>query len=210
SQGGHMSRIRPGTGASPEVLNGGKCMGCHAVSADGSTLVASVEGLSSAGSPPGPNQKGDLSIPRAWVSFDLPNASARYTATDFAGNVALSPDGKFTVFGDQTLYLADTATGQLLASGLESVTLDPGMKGLMTPAFSPDGKHLAAVEGAGNWYHNLINGKLVVLDFDPTTQKFSNVKGLAAASSFPAGERAISYPTFTPDSQGVGFPRVDH
>ncbi|MGH7326882.1 MAG: hypothetical protein ACREJX_00900, partial [Polyangiaceae bacterium] len=43
SSGGHMSRIRPGTGTAPEVLNGGACMGCHAVSADGTTLVASVE-----------------------------------------------------------------------------------------------------------------------------------------------------------------------
>jgi hypothetical protein len=207
SQGGHMSRIRPGTGASPEVLNGGKCMGCHAVSADGSTLVASLEDGSSADTPPGPNQKGDTKATngRPWVSFDLPNATVRYESKMFSGNVAVNPDGKYTVFGDQTLYLADTATGALLPSGLESVTLDVGMKGLMTPAFSPDGKHLAAVEGAGNWYHNLIGGKLVVLDFDEATQKFSNMKGLAPASSFPVGEQAISYPSFAPDSQSIAF-----
>src|SRR4029079_10041319 len=39
---GQMARIQPG--GSFEALNGGKCMGCHAVSSDGSTLVAAVEG----------------------------------------------------------------------------------------------------------------------------------------------------------------------
>jgi hypothetical protein len=210
SKGGHMSRIRPGTGATPEVLNGGKCMGCHAVSADGSTLVAAVEGLSTAGSPAAPNQTEDRRDGRPWLSFDLPNATVRQTSNVFSGNVAVNPDGKYTVFGDQRLYLADTATGQVLTSGLESVALDPGMKGLMTPAFAPDGKHLAAVEGAGNWYHNLVGGKLVVLDFDEATKQFTNLKGLAPASSFAAGQRAIAYPTFAPDSQWLAFHVADY
>ncbi|HVH47568.1 MAG TPA: hypothetical protein VM925_34770, partial [Labilithrix sp.] len=40
---GHIARIRPGSGAQPEALSTGQsspCMGCHAVSADGSTLAA--------------------------------------------------------------------------------------------------------------------------------------------------------------------------
>jgi len=194
---GHMARIRPGTGAKPEVLNGGKCMGCHAVSADGSTLVASVEGaVTSDGS-------GDN---RAWVSFDLPAATVRRTSTYFAGNVAVNPNGKYTVFGTQKLRLADTATGTVVAtSGLDTIALDPGMAGLMTPAFSPDGKRLAAVMGAGSWYHNLVDGKLVVIDFDEATLKFSGLKGLAPASSFSAGQRAIAYPTFAPDSNWIAF-----
>ncbi len=204
SGGGHMSRIRPGTGAQPEVLNGGKCMGCHAVSADGSTLVASVETQPSITEPGGTSKNG--SNKRGWVSFDLPAASVRDASDRFSGNVAVNPDGKYTVFGSQTLRLANTQTGaEITGTGIDTVTLDSGMSGLMTPAFSPDGTKLVAVEGAGSWYHNLINGKLVVLDFNETTQKFTNLRGLAAASSFPANERAISYPSFTPDSQSVAF-----
>ena len=197
SAGGHMARIRPGTGAKPEVLNGGKCMGCHAVSADGTALVAAVEGL------PTSDGSGDN---RAWVSFDLPSATVRKQSTYFAGNVAVNPNGKYVVFGSQKLQLADTATGAPIAgSGLDALALDPGVSGLMTPAFSPDGKHLAAVEGTGSWYHNLMNGKLVVVDFDEATQKFSGLKPLAPASAFPAAEHAIAYPTFTPDSSAIAF-----
>jgi hypothetical protein len=203
SNGGHMSRIRPGQGAQPEVLNGGKCMGCHAVSADGTTLVAAVDGdVTNDGS-------GDN---RAWVSFGLPGATATTTSTFFAGNVAVNPNGKYVVFGDQKLKLGDTATGQVIAnSGMDTLPLDPGMLGFMTPAFSPDGKHVAMVtgkQGAGKsnaWYHNLYDGNLVVVDFDEATQKVSNLVKLAPASGFPATENAIAYPSFAPDSKSIAF-----
>lgn len=205
SAGGHLSRIRPGTGTQPEILNGGRCMGCHGVSADGTTLVAATEGNTLV-TEPGGSQKNDGSLGRAWVSFDLPGATTRYNSNRFAGNVAVNPDGKYVVFGSQTLRLGDTHTGQeITGSGIDTVTLDANMNGLMTPAFSPDGKKLVAVEGAGNWYHNLVNGKLLVLDFDEATHKFTNPHGFAAASSFPAGQRAISYPTFAPDSAQIAF-----
>jgi hypothetical protein len=199
SSGGHMSRIRPGTGATPEILNGGKCMGCHAVSADGTTLAASVDDSPSTDDAP-------MSAKRAWVSFDLPAASTRATSTNFAGNVAVNPDGKYVVFGDRTLKLGNTQTGQpITGSGIDTVALDTGMNGLMTPAFSPDGTKLAAVEGKGSWFHDLVGGKLVVLDFSESTQKFSNLSSLAPASSFPAAEQAIAYPSFTPDSKQLAF-----
>jgi hypothetical protein len=40
---GNITRIYPGVGAVPETLVKGKCVGCHAVSADGSTMVLDVE-----------------------------------------------------------------------------------------------------------------------------------------------------------------------
>jgi WD40-like Beta Propeller Repeat len=205
SAGGHMSRIRPGTGAQPEVLNGGKCMGCHAVSADGTTLVASVEDQ------PSSDDVAKSGTKRGWVSFDLPGATTKAASTLFSGNVAVNPDGKFVVYGDQTLKLGDSATGlQIPNSGLETMPKDTGMSGFMTPAFSPDGKKLAMVEGAGTWYHDLINGKLVVVDFDASTKTFSNLVALAPASSFAASQRAISYPSFTPDSAQIAFHVADY
>lgn len=195
---GQMARINPG--GSWEPLNGGACMGCHAVSSDGTTLVASWEGQ--------PTIDNDN---RAWVSFDLPAGTVRKISNRFAGNVAVNNDGKYVVFGSQTLKLAETATGtEFPNSGLESLPLLPGMNGLMTPAFSPDGLHLTAVEGAGNWYHNLMNGRLVTMDFDPTTQKFSNYKGLVNASEYPAGQKAIAYPSYAPDSKWIAYHVSDY
>lgn len=207
SQGGHMSRIQPGTGATPETLYSGACMGCHAVSSDGSTLVAAVEGAgTTSGSPPGPNQTEDQGDGRPWVTFALPMANATKISTAFAGNVAVNNDGKYVVFGDQKLYLADTATAQIYTNtGIDDFALDPGMSGLMTPAFSPDGKHLVAVEGTGTWYHNLYDGKLVELDFDESTRTFSNPTSLAATSVFPMGQQGVAYPTFSPDAKWVAF-----
>ncbi len=202
---GHMSRIRPGTGAQPEVLSSGLCMGCHAVSADGSTLVATVDDLPSTDGLP-------MTKKRAWESFDLPDATERKTATLFGGNLAVTPDGKYTVFGNQTLHIADTSVGtEITGTGLETVKLDASMKGLMTPVFSPDGKHFAAIEGgaiqtgSGTWYHDLTGGKLVMLDFNESTIAFSNLTSLAPVSYFPSAERSLAYPTFTPDSQYLAF-----
>jgi hypothetical protein len=195
SAGGQMARIQPG--GAWESLYGGKCMGCHAVSSDGSTLVASVEGL------PTNDGSGDN---RPWVSFDLPNTTVRATSTFFSGNVAVNNDGKYTVFGSQKLRLGDTATGlEIPGSGLDALPLLPTSVGVMTPAFSPDGKHLAVVEGTGSWYHNLTGGRLATMDFDPVAQKFSNYQGLAPASAFPPGQQAIAYPTYSPDSQWIAF-----
>ena len=202
---GHMSRVHPGTGSTPEVLDNGTCMGCHAVSADGSTLVATVDELPSTDGLP-------MTSKRAWESFDLPAASSRTVSTLFGGNLAVTPDGKYTVFGNQTLHVADTFVGtKITGSGLETVPLDPNMKGLMTPVFSPDGKHFAAIEGGaiqpgtGTWYHDLTGGKLVMMDFDEKNVAFSNLKSLAPASAFASNERALSYPSFTPDSQYIAF-----
>lgn len=192
---GQMARIPPG--GSWEPINEGACMGCHAVSSDGSTLVAAWEGM------PTNDGSGDN---RAWVSFNLPDATVRATSTFFAGNVAVNNDGKYTVFGSQKLRLGDTATGlEIQGSGLDALPLAAGASGLMTPAFSPDGLKLTAVEGTGTWYHNLVNGRLVVMDFDPVTQMFSNYAPLVNAADFPAGQRAIAYPTFSPDSKWIAF-----
>jgi len=41
------------------------------------------------------------------VSFDLPGVTQRKASTSFAGTLAVTPDGKYTVFGSQTLHLGD-------------------------------------------------------------------------------------------------------
>src|SRR5262249_42181842 len=138
--------------------------------------------------------------------FGLPTASQTKASTYFAGNVAVNPDGKYVVFGSQKLQLGETATGNVITTaGFDKLPLDPSAVGFMTPAFSPDGKKLAMVEGAGSWYHNLMNGKLVVVDFDQASAKVSNLVSLAPASMFTTAQHAIAYPSFAPDSSHVAF-----
>jgi hypothetical protein len=200
SDNGHMSRIYPGTGSTPEILNGGTCMGCHAVSADGSTLVASVENEGST----------DSSDARAWVSYTLPAMTVRDEPHLFGGNVAVTPDGKNTVFGYLPMHLGDTTTGmEIPNSGIETYPLDPGMLTLAHPAFSPDGKHLATVQSNNVWYEWTV-GKLVLFDYDQAAQTFTNPLKLADGSTFAAPEQAVAYPSFAPDSSALVFHVADH
>jgi hypothetical protein len=200
SNGGHMSRIQPGTGATPEVLNGGVCMGCHAVSADGSTLVAAVENEGST----------DNSDARAWVSYDLPSMSIRDEPHLFGGNVGVTPDGKTSVFGTQPMHVADTTSGiEYANSGIETYPLDTGMTTLAHPAFAPDGKHFAAVESNNVWFEWTL-GELVLFDYQAATPAFVNPLKLANGSTFASGEQAVAYPTFSPDSNWLAFHVADH
>ncbi|HEY1695202.1 MAG TPA: hypothetical protein VGG39_23705 [Polyangiaceae bacterium] len=197
---GHMSRIYPGTGSTPEILNGGTCMGCHAVSADGTTLVASVENEGST----------DSTDARAWVSYDLPGVTVREEPHLFGGNVAVTPNGKNTVFGTVPMHLGDTTTGaEIPNSGIETFPLAPGMATLAHPVFSPDGKHFAAVQSNNIWYEWTL-GKMVLWDYDQAAQTFTNPLPLADGSTFTAPEQAIAYPSFSPDSNWIAFHAADH
>jgi hypothetical protein len=206
------------------------CMACHAVSADGSTLVA-VAGDIGMPAFPGENtsptpgfcatagtcQEDFPTDDRAWISFDLnansPALTMRKMSNLFGGNVAVNPDGKYTVFGDVQLYIADTTSGAFFTNtGLDNITLDTGNVGLMMPAFSPDGNHLVAVEGPADpsgqpSFITLAGatGELVQLDFNEGTHTFSNARSIMKESVLPAGQSAIAYPSYSPDAKWVTF-----
>jgi hypothetical protein len=176
---GHISKFLPGTGATPQPINHGKCMGCHAVNAQGTVLVGDIDDQSGmepggiAGAPntdPSIGPYGHWSFTRPWASFDLANVTdagiaPKLETTMYGADIALTPDGKYVVFGGPTpvatggvyggtpvpgskyLSLAAVATGNVVAtSGLDAVDVSAGM-GLMMPAFSPDGTKLAVIEG---------------------------------------------------------------
>lgn len=196
---GEMARIQPGTGAAPFILNGGTCMGCHAVSMDGSTLVAAVEGEGST----------DNSDARSWVSYALPAVTQIDASHLFGGNVAVTVDGKYTVFGTQPMHLGDTTTGaEIAGSGIETFPLDTGMITLAHPAFAPDGKHFAAIQSDTNWVYWAV-GKLAMLTWDEKTTTFSAPTKLADGSTIPGANHAIAYPTFSPDSNWIAFHVAD-
>src|SRR5258706_215272 len=129
---------------------------------------------------------------------------------------ALTPDGKmaltnglpidkwppFIVFGERaptgyTSKLLDTSSGlEILAP-----TLTPIVTYAQSPAFSPDGKHLAFANGA-----RLARRGLPVVDFDATAMPpaFSKPRDLVN-QTMPA----VAWPSFLPDSKGIVYHEGD-
>ncbi len=216
---GYISQLYPGAGAVPKKLNEGKCMGCHSVSADGSTLVATIEDPSAPSVAPYSN----WSKERAWASFALPDATLSKQTTKSGANSALTPDGKYVVFGGRSdlvngapvpgskyLSLAPTATGDVIAaSGLDDLVLSSTTNGLMMPAFAPDGSKLAAVEAGGDLSDNVIPSpsvRIVYMDFDQATTKFdSTVHEVVKASDLPVNNDQLGYPSFSPDGKYIAY-----
>lgn len=230
---GHIARIRPGSGAQPEAISTGQkdqCMGCHAVSADGSTLAAAVEAAPT-GDPATYAYTNGWSKGRAWASFDLPAGTVRKQTTMQGGNLALTPDGKYTVFGGRMqtnaqasasqwqqgsryMTLADTANGNIVVdSGLDQVELANTTVGLSMPAFSPNGKSLAAVEFTGDLRDNVLPNStgVLVFGFDRDNLKFAKTPTRLPLGNFsPYTTTGIGYPSFTPDSKFVAFHVGNH
>jgi hypothetical protein len=225
--GGGILRIRPGSNA--EVVRSG-CVVCHSVSANGSVLSAAL----------GP----DLSNPTSSDSVNLTVASPTPTPRSPEGPgqqfafAALTPDGTLALtngnpglgppdlpHGFSGMYpsaLVNTATGAPVSS--PSLTQLVGVA--QTPAFSPDGKSVAFINGD----MAPATRPLSLMDFDGTSV-FSNLRVLrnetemttnaanasvgwtpspappATPTTFPppgpARPKTIAWPSFTPDGQGI-------
>lgn len=229
---GHISRFRPGTGAAPVALNNGKCMGCHAVNAEGTVLVGDIDDQNDGKDDPSTKPYGNWSKTRAWASFDVskPDAPLSLKTNKFGADIALNPNGKYVVFGGPTTVdtggssasnpipgskyfsLATVADGNVIAtSGLDDVNVPAG-KGMQMPAFSPDGKMLAVVVSSFN-ADNVIpdnsGTSIQFLGFDDTKPKFDStlkmlVDGTDKVFTATTGT-GLAYPSFTPDSKAVAF-----
>lgn len=229
---GHISRFRPGTGATPVALNNGKCMGCHAVNAEGTVLVGDIDDQNDGKDDPSTKPYGNWSKTRAWASFDVskPEAPLSLKTNKFGADIALNPNGKYVVFGGPTsvdtggssvsnpmpgskyFSLATVADGNVIAtSGLDDVNVPAG-KGMQMPAFSPDGKMLAVVVSSFNADNVIPDNKgtsIQFLGFDESKPKFDAtlqmlVDGSDAVFTATTGQ-GLAYPSFTPDSKAVAF-----
>ncbi len=172
--------------------SGAGCRVCHVVASGGSTLIA---------------QHGDNYALTS--AYDLLNGNAE-TVLSSSGNLfgwaGLSADGKLAMSNTGDLA-ASTSASQLYAFPPASttpltVTGIPANLKAGTPAFSPDGKHVAFDFLGGTIGGTAGNGtQLVALDYDATTKAFSNLKPLVTMTG---GMRA-GFPSFFPTNDAVAF-----
>jgi hypothetical protein len=220
---GHITRMAPGSGAQPVQLNSGRCMGCHAVSADGTTLVATIDDPATAPADP-PYVLGwqKPNYTRPWAAFDVSQQApvAGYQSRQYGADIAVTPDGAYAVWGAPTvtdgggsrvLSLSNTKTGALVVnSGLDALLGPLGGDVLGMPAFSPDGTMLAAVRSPSSIDNVLpVNPKAIVyVNYTAATQTFGAALNVIVSSTDPAlssGEVALAYPSFTPDNKYIAF-----
>lgn len=192
---GRILRVKPDSDQVDEFWKPGNCWGCHTVSRDGKTMMATY----------------DTGFPFPMVTIDLaanPAAPGPLTA-------AMGVKGTFSAFnekGDKALIsndaasspnvdlkIIDTTTGMVLNSS--AIT-----SGCAEPAWSPDGKKIAGIcnlKGQG-WAFDSTQGDLTVADVAPDGFTTSNVKTIvpqAGANGRPA------YPSFSPGSEWIAFGR---
>ncbi len=220
---GAIMRLRPGQTA--QVVQGG-CTVCHTVSSQGNVLASGIH-FDVTGDM---NSNPDWNNPQDSSSFDLSTTgtmTTRRQVTDgrqfaFAG---LSPDGALALTNGQpkmreppyvmrgthssTGYvsqLVDTTTG----TPISAPTLAALVQYVQAPVFSPDGQHVAFINGdrLDPNSQSSANDKRVlsVMDADltQTPPVFSNLKDIVTETT-----DALAWPSFLPDGKGVIFHQGD-
>jgi hypothetical protein len=174
---------------------GKRCVACHSVSKDGSTLV-SVFSRSSPGS----------TGPAGFVSLAT---GAIADISDYTTNGiydALSPDGAFAVmnYSDKSMGLVASSTAMPAASALD------GQANLCDPVFSPDGTLFALAANCDPGFGYPVEfrtSNLVVYSFSKTAPYFTSPKTVVTSTG--TGD-AIAFPSFSPDSKFIFFQRGDY
>ncbi len=173
--------------------NGKRCVACHTVSKDGSTLATVFEKTGSTASP--------------WGTIDLTQSTppvvqiSSYTSTTIY--LALSPDGAYAVHNDlnMSMHLANAKTGAAVASALDGIA-----DKVCDPVFSPDGKLLAFSSNVTGAYPvEFTRADLDVFEFDQNTLTFSNRKNIVNGANL-----AIAFPSFSPDSKWILYQKGDY
>jgi hypothetical protein len=183
-------------GSMPPWETGGnnkRCVACHAVSKDGSTIASIFE------------KKGSTASP--WGTIDLtttPPTTVQITPYDSTAiYLGLTPDGKQAVANNAALQmqLVDTKTGAPIPTALDSMA-----DKVADPAFSPDGKLFAFSSNVTGAYPvEFTRADLDVFDFDQATLSFTNRRNVVMG-----GSEAIAFSSFSPDSKSVFFQKGDY
>lgn len=174
--------------------SGKRCVACHTVSKDGSTLAALFSACETPGGCGRPWGIVDTASEQIQVISNYKPAPAIFSA--------LTPNGSHLVYdrADFTMRMADPTAGVDMASALDSLSA------VAHPQFSPDGKLLAYLTSiVGAYPVEFSRSNLSLLDADVTTAPyFSNPRVIANAA---AASEEIAFPSFTPDSKWVVYQR---
>jgi hypothetical protein len=183
------------------VTSATECQVCHSVSADGSTLVTQQNDPTYDYSP-----SYVYNLKNGYSSSPMnPNPGPPDGRYELG---ALSPDGTFLLSdgadlngisfaGDSQLFNVPDGTPR------PSTGIPVGLRA-GSPAFSPDGKHVAF-----NYFAGPAGDKvsLAMMDFDPATSTFSNLQVLFTRPAFGATGhfQFADWPSFLPTSSGIVF-----
>jgi hypothetical protein len=203
---GAIMSLRPGQ-ATPTVVVAG-CRVCHAVSADGSTMVSANEPTNGTATDSVWDLKnnaapGYQAPNRTWVFGALyPDGSKfmNYGAVANSGtnaNAPWAPDVRGVgQHGNLPATLYNTTTGAVIpTTGLDTAPY------MMMPAFSADGKMIAFTHYDKDQGHTI-----AVMDFDNATNAFTNLRDVA---TLPAATY-VGWAAITPDDQFVFFAGGTH
>ncbi|MEP7120966.1 MAG: hypothetical protein ABJE95_08660 [Byssovorax sp.] len=187
---GRVVRIKPGALAPDDFLpmeaHDG-CSTCHAVSANGSTLVIGGDTTASV-----------IDLLTNTVSLKLGDLSPAKAVRNWA-MPAISPNGKVLIENAAPLPgppggsigMWDTATGTQIPNTGLGVQLD-------MPAFSPNGTKIAYVDH--------VSHGLNVYDYDANTNQVQNAVALVPAGG-DANLEAIAFPSVSPDAKWIVYHR---
>ena len=202
---GAIISLRPGS--TPKVVTAG-CRVCHAVSADGSTLVSANEPTGGAATDGVWDLKnnaapGYQAPNRTWVFGALTPDGTKFLNYGAVANSGADPNAPWAPdvrgvgqHGNLPATLYDTKTGAVIpTTGLDTAPY------MMMPAFSADGKMVAFTHYDKDQGHTI-----AVMDFDNATNAFSNLRDVA---TLPAGTY-VGWAAITPDDQFVFFAGGTH
>ena len=183
--------------AGTSVMSPSGCRVCHSVAAGGSTLITQ-QGEQ-------PNTGDGTSSAYALTAGDTETVLANNNNTGILAWPALYPDGTFLFSNSGNLSGASTSQASALYSTTDGSSIaSTGLNGIggMTPAFSPDGTHVAfnfwGGTGADGGAADQIS--LAAVDFALATKTFSNERTLVTPTTGTA-----YWPSFLPTNDGVIF-----
>jgi hypothetical protein len=196
---GAPAPLNDGTPASPPWESNGsttpntRCVACHSVSKDGSTLSSVFSRAGSSG-------------PLGFVDIASSTISAISDYTGGGTYDALTPDGSQAVlnYGVKTMQLVDKATAMPLVSALD------GQANLCDPTFSPDGTKFALAANCDPGFGYPVEfrtSNLVVYSYANTAPYFTAPQTVLTSTGL--GD-AIAFPSFSPDSQYLFIQRGDY
>lgn len=173
-----------------------QCMGCHALSRDGSRIAMTLDGGGGRGSVWDVGSLAELGTPTYYWDFSTFNLAADKVVTIENGSSGTTSSG--------TMLLRNAADSSVIS------TIPAMTAGFLStePEISPDNTLLANVEYsqaiAGTY--DLADASIVIRSYDDATGMFGAPRSLVAGD---ATDGYNAYPSFSPDSQWVLYTKVD-